>query len=137
MKMKGRSRKAKNLRHVRGPFSPALFYRGPTHDDRDRRTGTEATKAKCRHTLAERIACCAFCPAAADTSVRRLRVEPDGQYVVARSVRAYARSTAVVPGCRGRCRFTGSAGRRGRSRQLGHLPAVSLSCAIWRRRSAL
>src|ERR1700730_5275529 len=28
MKMKGRSRKAKNLLHVRGPFSSALFYRG-------------------------------------------------------------------------------------------------------------
>src|SRR5467141_416430 len=28
MKMKGRSRKAKNPRHVRGLFSPALFYRG-------------------------------------------------------------------------------------------------------------
>ena len=36
-----------------------------------------------RHTLAERIACCAVLPAAADTSGRRLRVEPDGQYVAA------------------------------------------------------
>jgi hypothetical protein len=35
------------------------------------------------HTLAERITCCAFCPAAADPSGRRLRVEPDGQYVAA------------------------------------------------------
>src|SRR3982075_1781035 len=90
-----------------------------------------------RHTLAERVARGAFCPAAAGTSGRRLRVEPGGQYAAARSVHPHARSTAVAPGYRGRCRFARSAGRRGRSRQLGHLPAVSLSGAIWRRRSAL
>jgi hypothetical protein len=28
--------------------------------------------------------------------------------------------------------FARRAGRRGRSRQLGHLPAVSLPCALWR-----
>ena len=89
------------------------------------------------HPLAERMARGAFCPAAADTSCRRLRVETRGQCAAARSVRAHARSTAVAPGYRGRCRFARSAGRRGRSRQLGRLPAVSLSRALWRRRSAL
>jgi len=36
-----------------------------------------------RHPLAEWMACCAFCLAAADTSGRCVRVEPDGKYAAA------------------------------------------------------
>ena len=44
-----------------------------------------------RHTLAERVPCRAFCRAAADTSDDRLRVDSDGQYIVAQPVRAHAK----------------------------------------------
>src|ERR1700704_662379 len=79
----------------------------------------------------------AFCAAAADAICRRLDVATYRQYAAARSVRARARSTALGPGYRRRCGLARAACRRGRRRQLGHLPAHSLSGAIWRRRSAL
>ena len=90
-----------------------------------------------RHPLAERIACGALCRAAAGTERSPLRPGACGRYVAARSVGVPARSTAVARACRAQRGCARSARRRGRSRQLGHLPAVSLSGAIRRRRSAL
>ncbi len=91
----------------------------------------------CHHPLAERMARGAFCPTAADTSSCCLRVEPYGQCAAARSVHAHARSAAVAPGHRRRCRLFRSAGGSGRSRQLGRIPEVFLSRTLWCRRPAL
>ena len=64
-------------------------------------------------------------------------VEGRGYHAIARSVRAHARSTDRAAVYRARCGLARRAGRRGRNRQLGHLPAVSVSRAIWRKRPAL
>src|SRR5260370_35872506 len=78
-----------------------------------------------RHPLAERIAPGAFCPTAAATT-RRLRVATPAPCAADRFLHADTRSTAAAAGYRGRRSCACSTRPRGRSRQLGRLPPVSL-----------
>src|SRR6516165_4735172 len=66
-----------------------------------------------------------------DVSSRRLRMEAHGHCGGARRARIHAPSVAVAVRHRRRCQPPRSACRLGRGPQLGHLPAVPLSCALW------
>ncbi len=77
-----------------------------------------------------------LCPATVGAGRIRRRMEGCGR-VAARFACADARSTALAQGYRRRCRCSRAVDRRRRGRQLEPVPAVSLSDAVRRRRSAL
>ena len=108
--------------------------------DHDRRQGRHVCQHFCgdgRDPRNQRMACGASGSPSAGTNDRRWNVEAGGVHPAARSARDPARSTGPVRVRRARCGRARRADRRDRSRQLEHLPAVALSRALRRRRSAL
>ena len=108
--------------------------------DDDRRQGRHLRHHFCgdRHDPRDqRIACVAAGPACAGTGDRRGDFEAGGVCDAARPAGVHARSTDPAAACRAGCDRARSAGRRDGSRQLGRVPAVRLSGAVWPERSAV
>ena len=129
--------------HGRLPGRLAVVFRdrlfGRLLDDHRRRSRSilRRLRGDRHHPVGERVARVPLRPVAVDAASRRLRVETHGRCDVARPVGIHAPSAAVAPRHRRRRWPPRCACRLGRGQQLGRLPAVPLSGALWRERPAL
>jgi hypothetical protein len=118
-------------------FHDRLF--GRLLDDHRRRSRSllRHLRGDRHHPMGEWIGRVSLGPVALDAASRRLRVETHRCCNIAGRVGIHAASVAVALRHRRRRQPPRHGCRLGRVPQLGHLPAVPLSSALWRQRPAL
>ena len=118
-------------------FRDRLFERLLDDHHRRSRSILRRLRGDRHHPVGEWIARVPLRPVTVDAASRRLRVETHRRCDLARRVGIHAPSAAVARRNRRRRRFPRRACRLGRGPQLGRLPAVPLSGALWRKRPTL